>query len=78
MSSKADRTVGPARPPPCDSANQPVKAAGIIGKPGFRLAHGQRLADAAGLLPGADPPAGSGRARPGALAPLLLAMIEGR
>ena len=58
--SKADRTVGPARPPPCDSTNQPVKAAGIIGKPGFRLAHGQRLADAAGLVHGADPPPGSG------------------
>ena len=34
--SKADRTVGAAPPPPCDSTNQPVKAAGIIGKPGFR------------------------------------------
>ena len=41
------------------------------------LAHGQRLADAAGLVHGADPPARIRTCAGRALAPLLLTMIEG-
>ena len=41
------------------------------------LADGQRLADAAGLVHGQIRGPGSGHARAGALAPLLLTMIEG-